>query len=114
MKGTEDELQFGDMIELNFTKDLPDGGVSHHHLECKFIPELVPMLLEDGIIEEHLVKTETSDTTKEGSLMTQEVIKTIEALELRMDKLEDIMSNLHQIVLSLTAKLHKRNARKQN
>lgn len=50
MKGTEDELQFGDMIELDFTKDTEDG-VKHCHMECKFLEELVPMLLENDIIE---------------------------------------------------------------
>ena len=50
MKGTEDELQFGDMIELNLVKE-EDGHKVHSHLECKFIPELIDMLLENDVIE---------------------------------------------------------------
>jgi len=50
MAGTDDELQFGDMIELDFTRE-KNGSVTHHHLECKFIPELVDFLLDEEIIE---------------------------------------------------------------
>lgn len=50
MTGTDEEIQFGEMIELDFTKD-SKNGVTHHHMECKFIPELVDMLLENDIIE---------------------------------------------------------------
>lgn len=57
MKGTEDELQFGDMIEMDFTRDTK-GGVIHHHIECKFLPELIPTLLEDEAIEEREVEEE--------------------------------------------------------
>lgn len=52
MQETGKELKFGDMIELNLTKDLPNGHVKHLHFECKFIPDLIPLLLEEGIIEE--------------------------------------------------------------
>ncbi len=51
MKGTEDEIQFGDELELDLTKEMENGHTKHHHLECKFIPELIPLLLENDIIE---------------------------------------------------------------
>ena len=50
MKGTQDEVQFGDMLELDFTKDTKNGTI-HRHLETKFIPELVDILVEEGVIE---------------------------------------------------------------
>lgn len=51
MKGTEDEIQFGDELELDLTKEMENGHTKHHHFECKFIPELIPLLLENDIIE---------------------------------------------------------------
>lgn len=51
MKGTQDEVQFGDMLELDFTKDTKNGTI-HKHLELKFIPELVDVLIEEDVIEE--------------------------------------------------------------
>ena len=51
MKGTEDEIQFGDELELDLTKEMENGHTKHHHLECKFIPDLIPLLLENDIIE---------------------------------------------------------------
>ena len=52
LKETGKELQFGDMIELDFTQEMPNGKTKYHHLECKFHPMLVPILLESGVIEE--------------------------------------------------------------
>lgn len=51
MFGTDDEVQFGDHIEVNFTEDTDKGTTKHYHFDCKFLPELVPMLLEHEVIE---------------------------------------------------------------
>lgn len=51
MKGTDDEVQFGDLLELDFTKENEDGKMVHHHMECKFVPELLDMLLDNDIID---------------------------------------------------------------
>lgn len=51
-KETGKELQFGDMIELDFTEDMKNGKTKYHHLECKFHPALVEMLLKNEIITE--------------------------------------------------------------
>ena len=50
LAGTDNEIQFGEMLELDFTRD-GKCGVTHHHMECKFIPELVDILVEEGVIE---------------------------------------------------------------
>lgn len=68
MFGTDDEVQFGDHIEVNFTEDTDKGTTKHYHFDCKFIPELVDMLLEHEVIEAE--ETEEDDeeapTTTEG------------------------------------------------
>lgn len=103
MKGTDDEIQFGDMIELDLTKDLPDGKVQHHHLECKFIPELVPLLLEEGVVEEKIEEEELPlDFHDDSCPMLEELIKANENLEHRVYNLEKAVGKLNSTIVSLT------------
>lgn len=102
MKGTEDELQFGDMVELDLTEDMPNGGIKHKHFECKFVPELISILLEEGVIEEVDEKDE-EDTMDEGCPVMEELIKANEALELRVDHLEDVVKSLKALITKVVA-----------
>ena len=107
MQETAEELEFGDMIVLDLSEDMKNGHTKHHHLECKFMPELVPILLEEGIIEEKEVEEEKpldfQDDDTPCSLM-EEVIKANEKLELRVDKLEKTVIKLREMVASLAVK----------
>lgn len=89
MKETSEEVKFGDTIVLEFTKNVK-GRTIHHCYECRFIPELVPVLLENDIIEE-------KEITKDNII--HEVIKAHEELELKVEKLEEafnvLLSQLH-------------------
>lgn len=89
MKGTDDVLKFGDMIVLDATSDEEnEDAVTHRHLECKFIPEMVDILLEQDIIEEHEV--EDDDTSEESMYPDiEELLEANEDLELRVEKLEE-------------------------
>lgn len=114
MKGTEDELQFGDMIELDLTEDLPNGKVRHHHLECKFIPELVPLLLEEKIIEvvEEKEKEEKPlDFQDPDSILIDELLKANQNLEHRVYKLEKEINKMKASMVNFNSKPHK-NAKK--
>ena len=102
MKGTEDELQFGDMVELDLTEDMPDGGIKHKHLECKFVPDLVPMLLADDIIEE-VDDEKDEETMDEGCPLMEELIKANEDLELRVDNLESAVKTLKALINKVVA-----------
>ena len=81
MAGTDDELQFGDTIEVDLTKEAGKNHVKHHHIECKFHPMLVDILLEKGIIEEREVEEEMLDLADddidldEGYLNFEPVVK---------------------------------------
>ena len=90
MKGTEDELQFGDMIELNLVKE-EDGHKVHSHLECKFIPELIDMLLENDVIE--VVGDEEEEEGLEfaddDDCLIDDILEDIENIEKRLDVLEE-------------------------
>lgn len=122
MQETAEELEFGDIIVLDLSHDMEDGHTKHHHLECKFMPELVPILLEEGIIKEEEVKEDKpldfQDDDTPCSLM-EEVIKANEKLELRVDKLEKAVIKLREMIASLAVKSAAKsksykNARKQN
>lgn len=102
MKGTEDELQFGDMVELDLTEDMSNGGIKHKHFECKFVPELVSILLEEGVIEE-VDEEDEEDTMDEGCPVMEELIKANEALELRVDHLEDVVKSLKALITKVVA-----------
>lgn len=122
MQETAEELEFGDMIVLDLSHDMENGHTKHHHLECKFMPELVPILLEEGIIKEKEVEEDKpldfQDNDAPCPLM-EEVIKANEELELRVDKLEREVITFRQSIASLAAKSviknkSQKNARKQN
>ena len=55
LKGTDEELKFGDKIELDMAKE-KKGKTIHHHVECRFLPELVDLLLESDVIEQRETK----------------------------------------------------------
>lgn len=122
LQETAEELEFGDMIVLDLSHDMENGHTKHHHLECKFMPELVPILLEEGIIKEEEVKDDKpldfQDNDTPYTLM-EEIIKANEELELRVDKLEREVITFRQSIASLAAKSvvnskSQKNARKQN
>ena len=102
MKDSGEELKFGDMIELDFTKDTNDGHTCHHHLECKFVPGLIPMLLEQEIIKEEEFKDENTDTpSNENYDIAKDIISIIEALSLKVQKMESTIVNLNKIIRKL-------------
>lgn len=122
LQETAEELEFGDIIVLDLSHDMKNGHTEHHHLECKFMPELVPILLEEGIIVEKEVKEDKpldfQDDNTPCPLM-EEVIKANEELELGVDKLEKAVIKLREMVASLDVKSAAKpkpfeNARKQN
>lgn len=68
MKSSGEELKVGDMVELDMVENMPVGGAKHRHFECKFIPDIAPLLLESGIItEEEVEDTNDADNSSEES-----------------------------------------------
>lgn len=110
MKGTDDELKFGDMIELDFTKEGKDGHVKHHHMECKFLPEFLEMLLENDIIEER-----GEDEPEDNGPLDFEFNNFDEALDELFecfDNLKESVDALTKEVKELKAELLPKNAKK--
>lgn len=129
MQGTAEELKFGDMIVLDLSEDLKNGNVKHHHLECRFIPQIVSLLLSQGIIEAKDVKEtkkarksqkkETLEFTNGNPPMLDDLVKANQNLEHRVYDLEKVVADLGNIVMTLAKAVtykgntHK-NAKKQN
>ena len=106
---TDEELVFGDTLELDLTKKTKHGS---HTIEgaIKFSELSLPLLLEIGAIEEREVEEE-GDNTSENDLLDFgedspcEVLEALEedfeSLEKRVDKLE----NMHKDYVALTHKM---------
>lgn len=110
LKDSNEELKFGDIIELDFTKDTEDGHTRHHHLECKFIPDLIPLLLKQEIIIEKEVEskdTETSDT--ECCEAAQFILSTLETFVLKFKQMDAKIAALNKTIKKLQ---HNHNASK--
>lgn len=103
MKETSEEVNLGDTLILEFTKEVK-GRIKHHHYECHLIPELIPLLLEHGIIEEKEVDEEV--TAEE---IIKELIKAHEELELKVEELE---KQVKYLLLQLHNTCNKKNAKK--
>jgi hypothetical protein len=119
MQETAEELEFGDMIVLDLSHDMENGHTKHHHLECKFMPELVPILLEEGIIEEKEVEEEKPLDFQDNCPMIDDLLKANQNLEKRVYTLEKAVIKLREMVASLAVKSAAKpkpyeNARKQN
>lgn len=106
MQETAEELKFGDMIVLDLSRDMENGHTKHYHLECKFIPELVPILLEEGVIVEKEVKDEKPLDSLDNDALINLVKEIIEAnekkLELKVGKLEEQIELLTKTLELLT------------
>ena len=107
MTGTDDELKFGDMIELDFTRENEKGNTVHHHMEVKFIPELVDMLLENEVIEveDDENEEESLDACPELEELSEafdEMLEDFENLEKRVDAIEESVKRINLTLHSLT------------
>ena len=102
MKSSSEELQFVDIIELDFTKNTKNGPTHHHHLECKFLPDLVPLLLEQGIIIEKEFPDESpTPSDNENYELAEAILSTIETLTLKLQQLETKVNTLNKTVKKL-------------
>lgn len=107
MTGTDDELKFGDMVELDFTRENEKGNTVHHHMDVKFIPELVDMLLENGVIEveDDENEEESWDACPELEELSEafdEMLEDFENLEKRVDAIEESVKRINLTLHSLT------------
>lgn len=89
LQDTAEEVKIGDMIVLDLTEDMSNGKVKHHHMECKFIPPVIPLLIEQGIIEVQEVK--------EKKMAPANEIATKENLDKLMTQLKDLQDRANAL-----------------
>lgn len=99
---TDEELVFGDTIQLDLTKKTKHGS---HTIEgaIKFSELSLPLLLEIGAIEEREVEEE-EDNTPENDLLdfgNETPCEALEALEEDFEALEDKVESLEQEIKQL-------------
>ena len=116
VKDTEEELEFGDVISVEFCKELEDGSVTRE-MEVCFSPDNVEPLLHFGVIEEADVEeeddmidfSEDEDYCPHNELIgalceEQEAMKEkIEILENKIDILEKKINTLQSLLKKETA-----------
>lgn len=117
LQGTAEELKIGDMIVLDLTGDMPNGHIRHHHMEVKFLPEIIPLLLEQGVIEEQEVKEKKSKPLSNKDYTIKELIKANETLSNKVNELENVLKKVVELLtISVTDSINEgksqRNAKK--
>lgn len=96
VKGIDEPVEFGDAIGFDIVKEV-DGKSETKHVQVTFTPEIVPLLLEEGVIEE---KEETIDFTDDASEETT-VEECLDKLAGFADEAYDEIENLHEKVNKL-------------
>jgi len=106
---TNEEIQAGETLQLDFAKEVKHGRIKTTQ-DITLNEVTIPWLLKIGIIEEYEVGEE-DDNTPENDLIDfgdetscealEDLIEDFEALEERVDKLED----MHKDYVALTHKM---------
>ena len=108
MTGTDDELEYGDIIKVDLSK-----GKKHEHIECKFHPALVGILLDEGIIEMRDVEEKEEEDTKDFLefdddddilLMLDEILDMQKEQGKLLDKLTDRLIELEGVIADMLPK----------
>lgn len=107
LKNDNSPVEFGDNIELDLVKEDKDGKKQMKHIQCKFLPELLPLLLEGDILEEKEVNTPEEEDNDDAifeefmskiSEFMQQTSDILQGFDRRIKKLEEAMqkSSYHQ------------------
>jgi hypothetical protein len=114
VKDTEEELEFGDVISVEFCKELEDGSVTRE-MEVCFSPDNVEPLLHFGVIEEADVEEEDDMidfSEDEDYCPHNELIGALceeqEAMKEKIDILEKKINTLQALLKKETASLRKK------
>lgn len=107
MKGTEDEVQFGEDIVADVVREM-GGKCKHTHVDCVFLPELVSLLLEKGVIEEREFDDPKEEEEEEDFIHFEnydEVFNALfednESIEAKLIELRTLVMDLQDLVQTL-------------
>ena len=99
MKGTDDEVREGDVIEVTLVGE-EDGVTKHEHLEIKFNEAYAADLLEEDIIEEREIEDEDEDLEDfdDLTMFKEAVADDIEELNSKLAALEKKVAKLEEAI----------------
>ena len=104
--GSDEELEFGDVIELDLTKETKHGT---HCVESEvtFSPDILPLLLEIGAVEEKDEKNLIDFSDDEPCDELDEIYERIEDIEVRMEEQDEMIEEMMKGIKSLVDILNK-------
>ena len=100
---TDEELEFGDKIQVVLTKKTKHG-LHNIASEFEFSEDTIPFLLEAGVIEEQEVEEDVENDglidfdAEETCVALDELIEDFETLEERVDALEALTKNTYDTI----------------
>lgn len=118
LQDTAEELKIGDMIQLDFTEDKPNSHVKVYSMEVKFIPPLIPLLIEQGVVCVKEVKEKKpSQPCTTASDIIKGLIGKTQALEERVESLTQMVKEMILLLAytpnpPINKPKHKKNASK--
>jgi ATP-dependent helicase YprA (DUF1998 family) len=105
---TDEAIEFGEVVNLTFFKELKDGKVTVEK-DVEFTEDSKDWLIEMGFVEEREVEEEDlidfEDEPCESLVALEE---DFEALEERVDNIEGLIKEIYDTVKSITADLKKK------
>lgn len=104
--GSDEELEFGDVIALDLTKETKHGT---HCVESEvtFSPDILPLLLEIGAVEEKDEKNLIDFSEDEPSDELYELYERIEDIEASMEAQGEMIDEMMEGLKSLVDILNK-------
>jgi hypothetical protein len=104
--GSDEELEFGDVIALDLTKETKHGT---HCVESEvtFSPDILPLLLEIGAVEEKDEKNLVDFSEDEPSDELDELYERVEDIEASMEAQGEMIDEMMEGLKSLVDILNK-------
>lgn len=96
--GTDEELQFGDVVEITLVKEDEESSVTVVK-QVTFSEDAVEWLLELGYVEAH---DEEDDEEDEPCDILQDLLADFETLEKRVDRVEDVVKAVGETVKTIS------------
>lgn len=104
LKGMDEPLQCGDTIEFDFMKKGDNNQTITRHIQCKFLPPLIPLLLDEDVLEVREVEDAPEGTIDEVELTLDEFTKKTAQF---MDEAADAFQMFERRISAIEKKLKK-------
>ena len=104
---TDEAIEFGDVINLTFFKEIEDGKVTVEK-EVEFNKDTMALLIEMGFVEVREVDEEDLIDFEDDPCEALSALEEgLEVLEERVDNIEGLLKEIYDSVKSITAEIEK-------